>query len=210
MTTPFDIMRERCGLSIAEAAEFLGVPRATVDAWSTGTLPMSHGVIVELRSLYRKIVHTGRDLGETLRIRLEQTPERRIEIVLARNDDDARACGFPCMGAQAAAVGIALMLLPDDVGFLLVPPGREVPTAIARHGVPIRERLTLARMTHAGLETELAGNATFASYRAAPTAEAAVALEAELRKLPTFVQWLSSAAAIRELETLARSTGAGS
>jgi hypothetical protein len=129
---------------------------------------------------------------------------------VARNDDEARAFGFPCVGAHAAAVGIALMLLPDDVGFALVAPDADVPTAIARHTMPIREQLASARVRHARLEEQLAEHAIFASYLAAATPEARVALESELRTFPAFVAWLSSAAAIRELETLAISTGAGS
>jgi hypothetical protein len=93
--TAFEILRERCGLSAAEAAAFLGVSRDVVEAWSSGRMPVGHPVIIELRALYRKIVHTGRELGETLRIRLEQQTDRHVAIALADGDDEARAYGFP-------------------------------------------------------------------------------------------------------------------
>ena len=74
----------------------------------------------------------------------------------------------------------------------------------------LREQLMTARARRAHQEMQLAESEAFAKYRAAPAAAAAIALETDLRKIPAFIEWLSTSAAIRELETLAKSTGAGS
>jgi hypothetical protein len=102
------------------------------------------------------------------------------------------------------------MLLPDDVGFELVHRRADAPTARARHSAVIADELARARAKHAHLASRLAEHAAFAAYCAAPMDAAGSPLEAELRRNPDFIQWLSTAATIRELEALARATGTGS
>jgi hypothetical protein len=206
MTTAFTILMGRCGLRRREAAEFLGVAPETIDAWAAGST-LTPSVVAELRALYRKIVHTGRELGEVLRIGLEQQSARHIAIGIVEDDGEARACGFPCAGAHAAAVGIAIMLLPDDVTVDLVPWSfGSAPTATARHAGAIRDQLIAARRRRAELERRLAASSEFRTYMAAPDAVRAT-FEAPLRRDPDFIRWQSLTGTIRELETLAKSRG---
>ena len=205
--TVFAIMAERCGLSAAEAARLLGVPDATVQDWACGAAAPPLKAIVELRALYRRIVHSGRELGEVLRIRLEEQQRRHVEIGCADDDAAAIACGFPSRGPHGAAVGIGIMLLPDDVTFELVPwqPHSAVPTATARQADVVRAQLLDRRGKLASLEQHLVGVNEFKLYRdpggdgfATPA----------LKSNPHFVQWLALTSEIRELESLAKSTGA--
>lgn len=211
MRTAFAILLERCGLGRPEAAEFLDVAPDTIDGWAAGRSPLTLSAVVDLRALYRKIVHAGRELGEQLRIGLEQQPGRHVAIGIVEENREARACGFPCMGAHAAAVGIAIMLLPDGVTFELVPwASGGAPTAIAQHAGSIRDQLVSARNRRDDLGQRLAAKADFRTYRSASTAAARAPLETALRGDPDFIRWLALSGTIRELETLARSNGTSS
>src|SRR5205809_321438 len=103
MKTGFAILLERCGLGRGEAADFLLASPDDVDAWAAGAA-LAPSAVVALRGLYRTIVHAGRELGEALRISLEQQSGRHVAIGIAQNDGEARTHGFPCVGAHAAAV----------------------------------------------------------------------------------------------------------
>lgn len=193
--TIFTVMAERCGLSHAEAARFLRVSEAVVGTWASGERAPDTGAISELRALYRRIVHAGRELGEALRIRLEAQHSRYVKI--GRVDDrQAVACGFPSAGPHAAAVGIGIMLLPDDVTFELVPWHAGVPTAVSLQADVVRAQLFDRRRKLEALErrlTESGGAMPVGAEAAEDTANVA--------------ELLALRSEIRELETLARSTG---
>lgn len=80
----------------------------TVKSWSSGRNPTPHAVIVELRALYSKIETAA---GELLKAAQELTKMHgeaaEIAIEIASNDREARKRGWPCVGAQRAAYGIA-------------------------------------------------------------------------------------------------------
>lgn len=198
--TPFAVMAERCGLSQAAAARFLHVSEAVAERWACGEASPDSAMISELRALYRRIVHAGRELGEALRIRLEAQHARHVEIGRVDDDGQAAACGFPSTGPHAAAVGIAIMLLPDDVTFELVPwrLGGPVPTAVSLQADVVRAQLFDRRRKLDLLERQLAGN-----DGANPNAGAAGALQDR----PDMAELLALRSEIRELETLAKSTG---
>ena len=191
--TIFTVMAERCGLSHAQAARFLHVAETVVETWARGEDAPDTAAISELRALYRRIVHSGRELGETLRIRLEAQHSRHVQI--GRVDDrQALACGFPSAGPHAAAVGIGIMLLPDDVTFELVPWHAGVPTAVSLQADVVRAQLFDRRRKLETLERRLGNDG---ANRAAAGAEDKADVD-ELRALQS---------EIRELETLAKSTG---
>jgi len=79
--TLYRLLRERCGLSLREAAAFHKVSINTVTAWSAGRRNPPPGVIIELKDLYKKIE------------RASVNP----------------AVKLPCMGATEAAIGLAAM-----------------------------------------------------------------------------------------------------
>ena len=200
--TTFAVMAERCGLSRAESGRFLHVSAAVVESWASGQAAPNAAVISELRALYRRIVHAGRELGEALRIRLEAQHARHVEIGRVDDAGQAAACGFPSTGPHAAAVGIAIMLLPDDVTFELVPwrAGGPVPTAVSLQADVVRAQLFDRRRKLEALERRLTGNGG-----AHPDAAGAAA--GALQDRPDLAEWLALRSEIRELETLAKSTG---
>ncbi len=51
----YALFRERCGLSIAESAEFHSVSQSSIKSWCNGSKIPPHGVLYELRSLYGRI-----------------------------------------------------------------------------------------------------------------------------------------------------------
>lgn len=122
--TPFAVLAERCGLSQREAAEFLKVRLDTVKSWCAGRNVAKPAVLAELRVLYANIQAAADKLAQDTERLLEQQRERGIQqrgIVfgLAETDDVARAYGFPSQGPYMAAIGIALLRLPNDVAIAM-------------------------------------------------------------------------------------------
>jgi hypothetical protein len=124
--TPFAVLAERCGLSQREAAEFLKVRIDTVKSWCAGRNVAKPAVLAELRGLYASIQAAADKLAQDNKRLLEQQRERGVEqrgIVfgLAETDDVARAFGFPSQGPYVAAIGLALLRLPDDAAIVMQP-----------------------------------------------------------------------------------------
>lgn len=118
------LLRERCGLSIREAAEFHRVPTTTISSWSAGRRSAPAGVIAELRDLYDTIENAAHQLVEFVG---DDTAE--IELGLSSDDAEARSIGWPCVGAHAASLGLAAAMLDNDVA--IVPRGTTTATAAA-------------------------------------------------------------------------------
>lgn len=173
MTTVYDLLRQRCGLSQVEAANMHGVSLNSLQSWCTGRRTAPPGVVAELRALYLDIRRAADELGarvaeqpktfaddmasEAARLRqrfihhtrpreplsLEQAMELSAQMEAAKpvektvtlgtveSDAAARRLGFPAAGAHAAALGLAIAALPDDVRIELVPYRAGVETAIA-------------------------------------------------------------------------------
>jgi len=124
--TPFAVLAERCGLSQREAAEFLKVRIDTVKSWCAGRNVAKSAVLAELRGLYANIQAAAdklaQDNGRLLELQRERGVEPRgIVFGLAETDDVARAFGFPSQGPYVAAIGLALLRLPDDVAIVMQP-----------------------------------------------------------------------------------------
>lgn len=124
--TPFAILADRCGLSQREAADFHKVRLDTVKSWCAGRNAAKPSVLAELRALHGVIVAAAENLAKSNERLLEQ--QRRRDLLprgivfgLAETDDVARAYGFPSRGPYMAAVGLALLQLPDDVAIEMAP-----------------------------------------------------------------------------------------
>jgi len=122
--TPFAVLAERCGLSQREAAEFLKVRLDTVKSWCAGRNVAKPAVLAELRMLYTNIQAAADKLARDNERLLEQQrerdiPQRAIVFGLAETDDVARAYGFPSQGPYMAAIGLALLRLPNDVAIVM-------------------------------------------------------------------------------------------
>jgi hypothetical protein len=124
--TPFAVLIERCGLSQREAAEFLKVRLDTVKSWCAGRNTAKPAVLAELRRLYANIQGAAETLAQSNQRLLTRQRERGIQQLgivfgVAETDGVARVYGFPSKGPYMAAVGLALLHLPDDVTIVTQP-----------------------------------------------------------------------------------------
>lgn len=120
----YKLLRERCGLSLREAAAFHDVPIDTVTAWSSGRRRAPDGVIHELRELYDKIETAAYEAVEAIG---DDTAD--VELGLASDDDEARSLGWPCVGTQGASLGLTAALIDNPV--TIVARGATVASAAA-------------------------------------------------------------------------------
>lgn len=121
--TPYALLLQACGLSHREAAELHGVRLDTVKSWSAGRNRAPPGVLAELRDLYatiRRAADAALDL-------IEERAPAEIEIGYPTDDHEARALGFPCVGAWRAMA--ALVVAEADRPVVLSPRGATLATA---------------------------------------------------------------------------------
>jgi hypothetical protein len=119
MTSVYNLLRESCGLSQSEAAEFVHEVRLdTVKSWSSDRRPAPQFAVNQLQSLLRTIRDAGEQFAKDLRVR---SPENVFIIGHAHDDDDARGCGFPSLNSHMHSIAIAISLLPDDADIRLAP-----------------------------------------------------------------------------------------
>ena len=121
----YRLLRERCGLSLDEAAAFHDTRIDTVRSWSSGRRNAPPGAIDELRALYAKIERAASELVDIAK----KIEAEAIEISLSSDDHEAQSLGWPCAGAHEAAIGIAAARLSRDV--IIVPRGSTPATAAA-------------------------------------------------------------------------------
>jgi hypothetical protein len=112
MTNVYNVLREACGISQAEAAEFVHRTRLdSVKSWCSDRRTAPQGVINDLQKLAREIQNAGTDYAALLK----RTSKGDVYVIgLPRDEQDARSCGFPSIGAQMRAIAVAISHLPED------------------------------------------------------------------------------------------------
>jgi hypothetical protein len=112
MSNVYNLLREACGISQAEAAEFVHRTRLdSVKSWSSDRRTAPQGVINDLQKLAREIQNAGTHYATLLK----ETSRGNVYIIgLPGDEQDARSCGFPSIGAQMRAIAIAISHLPED------------------------------------------------------------------------------------------------
>ena len=119
MTGVYNLLRELCGISQAEAAEFVHEARLdSVKSWCSDRRPAPAGVVRELKELAREIDSAGMAYAAHLKSSEVKKP---IDIGVPHDDLDARHCGFPSLGAALRAVSVAIMGLPDNAEIRIGP-----------------------------------------------------------------------------------------
>lgn len=130
MTTAYALLLDRCGLSHREAALFVHQVRPdTVKAWAAGRNRVPAGAIAELRALYARIEAAAVQALDQIEAMAADGAPDRIELGLACDDAEAQALGWPCVGAQAAMLGLVVACMAGDA--MIVPRGATVPGAAA-------------------------------------------------------------------------------
>jgi hypothetical protein len=112
MSNVYNILREACGISQAEAAEFVHKTRLdSVKSWCSDRRTAPQGVINDLQKLAREIQTAGIDYAE----HLKKTSKGDVYVIgLPRDEQDARLCGFPSIGALMRAIAVAISHLPEN------------------------------------------------------------------------------------------------
>jgi len=125
MTSVYNLLRETCGISQAEAAEFVHQARLdSVKSWCSDRRAAPAGVVRELKILARKINAAGLAYAaQLMSLKTMQT----VDVGVPSDDFDARHCGFPSLGASMRAIAIAVTELPDDVEVRIGPRVRGQP-----------------------------------------------------------------------------------
>jgi len=132
MTSVYNLLRETCGISQAEAAEFVHQARLdSVKSWCSDRRAPPAGVVRELKILAKKIDAAGLTYaGQLISLKSTQTVDvtiHTVDVGVPSDDFDARHCGFPSLGAAMRAIAIAVTELPDDVDVRIGPRVRGQP-----------------------------------------------------------------------------------
>lgn len=102
MNTSYQRLTVACGLTADDAARLHRVPVATVRMWSRDWLLAPPWAVSQLSKLQQQIERAAeRTVAE-----LEQQAgdNDMIELVIARDDTEAKSLGLPCVGSHAALV----------------------------------------------------------------------------------------------------------
>ncbi len=121
--TPFALLETLAGLSHREAAEFQQIRLDTVKKWSTGDTRCPPGILTELRAL---ITAQERAAREALALIADGRPDE-IELGYPADDYEAKALGWPCVGAWRAMA--ARVLAASEIPVILAPRGSTPATA---------------------------------------------------------------------------------
>jgi hypothetical protein len=123
--TLYSILLQASGLSQREAADFHAVRIDTVKNWCRGAARPPEGVIAELKGLIRR----QRIAADELAAGIAGSPADAVELGLASDDAEAQAPprGWPCVSAQAQALGLAVAQADKPVR--IVPRGSTPATA---------------------------------------------------------------------------------
>ena len=118
MTTVYNLLREACGVSQAEAAAFVHKTRLdSVKSWCSDRRTAPQGVINDLQKLAREIQNAGTDYAALLKT----TSKGDVYVIgLPSDEQDARLCGFPSIGAQMRAIAVAISHLPEHSDIRMV------------------------------------------------------------------------------------------
>lgn len=135
--TPFAALQSLCGLSNREAAEFLSTKESYVEKMRSGAKRAGREYLSSLQELWTGIETAAVDAAEELTQAGVLARADSIEIGYPVDDHEARALGFPCVGAwrqMAARLIDELMLIDEDFDptrITLVPRGSTLATAAA-------------------------------------------------------------------------------
>lgn len=119
--TPFGILAKLAGLSQREAAEFHRVRLDTVKSWSSGRNACKPEVLAELRGLIAAQEHAARETLVAISWRVSgewavaENPDISVEIGYPATDEEARALGWPCIGAWSAMAARILAVANQQV-----------------------------------------------------------------------------------------------
>lgn len=133
MKTLYGLLRERCGLSLEQAARFHNVSHNTVVSWGrhiNGRTPPA-GIITELRVLFATMEAAADQCLAQIEeaAALQGGPADEITLGVAADDYEAQQLGLPCVGVHEAVIGMVAARV--DVPVTIVPRGSTPASAAA-------------------------------------------------------------------------------
>lgn len=133
-TSTFKLLAQDCGLTMTEAADFLGVRLDTAKNWWVGRRNCPDSVLSELLTLSARQDQAAKEAFIAMAALLKKSgaPDT-IELGIATDDEDAQRLGFPTAGAHGAVLRRLLLMLPKEVAakVKIVPRGSTSATAAA-------------------------------------------------------------------------------
>ena len=109
MATPISLLIKTCGLTITEASQFANVSSAAMRSWVYGHRNPPETVMTQLRDLYDlQRAYADQIMEEVKRLASSPKAPDVYRLGLAQNDESANALGWPCVNAQAHALGIVI------------------------------------------------------------------------------------------------------
>ncbi len=213
----YDLLRQLCGLSQQEAADFHGVRIDSIKSWCSDRRSAPQGAIDELRDLYAQIRKAADTLLEHVQsnIQVEDNGDRFFRIGLPHDDRDLRVCGFPTMSTCEASIALVAAQLPAGVPVKLVPRVRgAIPTAvisnwIRRRTAPRAELLTAANGAVMSAKVLHADEGAQASYTVELHTGDSVLTQSDTKLLKTDREaraWLGEEAQLRGFGTFKTTT----
>lgn len=115
MTSVYDMLRRRCGLSQQEAADLRGVRLDSVKSWCSGRREAPAEAVEQLRELEATIARAGAAYARLVKAKATVVEETGLPLFCVAEPLDerqARAFGWPTSSACWAAVAAAIALLP--------------------------------------------------------------------------------------------------
>lgn len=116
--TPYSLLSEFAGLSHREAAEFHRVRLDTVKSWSAGRNRAPNGALAELRNLIAWQDRAARQTLDQIGALAPTDAPNAVEISFPADDDEARALGWPCVGAWRAMAARVLAQSPHEIRYV--------------------------------------------------------------------------------------------
>jgi len=117
VTSVYDLLREACGLSQQEAADYHDVRLDSIKSWCSDRRQVPVAVVAQLQELMRAIELSAEKFAAEINPNYDQNA---FIIGVPIEDEDAEACGFPSIAAHHRAIAIAMSRLPDGAAFKLV------------------------------------------------------------------------------------------
>ena len=116
--TPYSLLSEFAGLSHREAADFHRVRLDTVKSWSAGRNRAPDGALTELRNLIALQDRAARQALDQIAASTTGGGPDVVELNFPTDDDEARALGWPCVGAWRAVAARVLTQSPLEIRYV--------------------------------------------------------------------------------------------
>lgn len=123
MTSVYDVVRRRCGLSQQEAADLRGVRLDSVKSWCSGRRQAPVEAVEQLRELETTIARAGAVYAKLVKARQGRAEETGLPVYFVAeptSEKQAREFGWPSSSACLAAVAAAIAMLPPGADILML------------------------------------------------------------------------------------------